>query len=160
MTTEIRIWIHAVHHPAFRCGGWAYVRSGPGGGSGLAGGDRNTTAQRTELAGLGAALTGLPPAASLILHTDSASLAAQTRLLANPPPDRSPNAPEKDLDLWAPLIAAAKGRAIRLVREEALPHSPAAFAVAWAELARDKAKSGGAFRSAIPKVNLAKLDFA
>ena len=35
--------------------------------------------------------------------------------------------------------------------------SPTGFAAAWAELARDKANAQGAFVSAIPKPNLAKV---
>jgi hypothetical protein len=34
--------------------------------------------------------------------------------------------------------------------------SPAAFAAAWAELARDKVKAKGSFSAPIPRVNLAK----
>jgi hypothetical protein len=36
------------------------------------------------------------------------------------------------------------------------PRSPTAFAAAWAELARDKAKMTGAFSAPIPRTNLAK----
>ncbi len=43
-----------------------------------------------------------------------------------------------------------------IVRTQQTPGAPSAFAAAWAELARDKAKTKGPFLSPIPKVNLAK----
>jgi len=60
MSTPIQIWTRAAWHPAFTCGGWAFVRSGAE-LVGQAGGDRNTSLQRTVLAGLTASLKGLPP---------------------------------------------------------------------------------------------------
>jgi hypothetical protein len=41
-------------------------------------------------------------------------------------------------------------------RAEPAPGTPTAFAAAWADLARDRAKDKGAFTAAIPKPNLAK----
>ena len=38
MTEPTEIWICAAHHPAFRCGGWAFVRRIKGQLSGVAGG--------------------------------------------------------------------------------------------------------------------------
>jgi hypothetical protein len=61
----------------------------------------------------------------------------------------------EDLALWAQLAAALKGRQIRFAAETTRPRTPSAFAAAWAELARDKAKTRP-FRAAIPKVNLAQ----
>ena len=34
---------------------------------------------------------------------------------------------------------------------------PATFVAAWADMASEKAKTGGAFTAAIPKTNLAKV---
>jgi len=62
--------------------------------------------------------------------------------------------PAEDLDLWAQLTTALKWVQIKPVANR--PGTPAAFALAWAELARDKAKATGPFRSPIPKPNLAK----
>ena len=59
--------------------------------------------------------------------------------------------------LWAQLATALKGRTVTLGTSEPSVGSPAAFAQAWADLARDKAKAAGPFASAIPKPNLAKL---
>jgi hypothetical protein len=46
MTNPIQIWIGVAHHPAYRRGGWAFVRSIQGEVTGAAGGDRSTTARR------------------------------------------------------------------------------------------------------------------
>lgn len=152
----VRIWTAASHHSAFRCGGWAFVREAGGGLTGAAGGDRYVTAERMELAGLAAALGDLPKGAvSLTIHTTSARLARAGGLIAGTAPEE--DAPSEDLDLWARIVTAAKGRTVRLVRVAADPRTPVAFAVAWADLARDKAKAAGAFSSAIPKPNLAKV---
>jgi ribonuclease HI len=151
----VRIWIASDHHTAFLCGGWAYVRQADGALSGAAGGERRTTAARTELAGLAAALEGLAPGAAVTIHTPSARLAAAGTLIAGQA--EGEGEPTEDLDLWARIVTAAKGREIRLVRVAPAPGTPAAFCAAWAELARDKAKAQGAFSSAIPKPNLAKV---
>jgi hypothetical protein len=65
--------------------------------------------------------------------------------------------PEEDLDLRTLLAAALAGRSWRLAVGDPKGATPAAFAAAWAQLASDKAKAGGAFAAAIPKTNLAKL---
>jgi len=155
-SVPIRIWTAASHHAAFRCGGWAFVREAGGALTGVAGGDRYVTAERMELAGLAAALGDLPKdATALVIHTTSAKLAKAGGLIAGNAPEEE--APSEDLDLWARIVTAAKGKTVRLVRVAADPKTPVAFAVAWAELARDKAKAAGAFTSAIPKPNLAKV---
>lgn len=151
----IRIWLSAAHHAAFRCGGWAYVHEAGGALSGAAGGERNVTAGRIELAGLAAALADLPPGAAVSLHTASPALLRAGRLIAGTASGEE--APAEDLDLWARVTAAAKGRTVRLVRAETGRRTPTAFADAWADLARDKAKATGAFTNAIPKPNLAKV---
>jgi hypothetical protein len=151
----VRIWLVADHHAAFRCGGWAYVRQAGGALAGLAGGERNVTAARNELAGLAAALADLPAGAGVELHTPSPSLLRAGAAMQGTA--AGDDAPAEDLDLWARIVAALRGRPLRLVRADPAARTPAAFAAAWAELARDKAKMQGAFTSAIPKPNLAKV---
>jgi hypothetical protein len=172
MANPIRIWTCSVRHPVFRCGGWASVRVSQGLISGVVGGERNTTAARMALAGLAAGLSGLAPigdsspAAPIIIHTPSPELAALADFLAGgmEPAKRAgsgvstdPKAgPDEDLDLWAQILAASKGRRLDVVRVSPQPDTPTAFAAAWADLAMDKAKARGPFTAAIPKPNLAK----
>lgn len=152
----IRIWTEASHHPGFRCGGWAYVRVVDGERSGMAGGARGATAARMELAGLAAALQGLPnSAAELVIHTANPRLARLGGLIAGQPAGEDP--PAEDLDLWAAILTGAAGHGVRVRKVAAAPKTPAAFAAAWAEAARDKAKMQGAFSAAIPKLNLTKM---
>lgn len=151
MTEPTLIWICAAHNPAFRCGGWAYVREVGGQLSGAAGGERYTSARRMALAGLTASLRGLPAGAAVRVETTSGELAGLAGALAGTAP------PEEDLDLWAALLAAAMGRRLTLARVAAEPRTPCAFATAWAELGMDKAKAAGAFAAVIPKPNLAKV---
>jgi len=154
-TSPIRIWLVADHHSAFLCGGWAYVRQAGGQLSGAAGGERRTSAARSELAGLAVALADLPAEADVVLHTSSARLAGAGASVAGTA--AGDDAPSEDLDLWARIVAAARGRSVRFVRVQADPKSPMAFCAAWAELAREKAKMKGDFTSPIPKPNLAKV---
>lgn len=154
MTEPIQIWTCAAHHPAFRCGGWAFVRRVEGQVSGVAGGERNTTARRMALAGLAAALRDLPTGQGPVrIETTSAELAGLAGVLTR---RTAPDEPDEDKDLLAPILDAAKGRRLELVRVAAGPRTPTAFAAAWAELAMDKAKATGPFAAAIPKTNLAK----
>jgi hypothetical protein len=151
MSGSIHIWTCAAFHPAYRCGGWASVRSVQGQRTGAAGGERNTTAGRIALMGLAWALSDLPPGVTALhIHTTSQALA--------PLADPSQTAlPDEDRDLWARIRTASVGRRLILAHTPAQPGTPTAFAAAWAELARDKAKTGGAFTAAIPKANLAKV---
>jgi ribonuclease HI len=154
MAEPIQIWTCAAFHPAFRCGGWAGVRLVQGQVSGVAGGERNTTASRMALAGMVAALRDLPAGATTIsVQSNSPDLAAFADLLAG----AEAEPPTEDLDLWAQIATAAKGRRLTLVRMPIKPETPLAFAAAWADLARDKAKDRGAFTTPIPKPNLAKV---
>jgi hypothetical protein len=150
MTSSITLWTASTHHAAFRCGGWASVRVIGGAPTGVAGGERATTAARMALAGLVAGLRDLPANAEVAVHTAGPELAPLMDGLAGR------IQPEDDLDLWAQILTATKGRRVTLVRAGATPDSPLAFAAAWAALAMDKAKTGGAFTAAIPKGNLAK----
>jgi hypothetical protein len=152
MADSIQIWVEVSHHAAFRCGGWAFVRKDVEGLSGAAGGDRSMTAERAVLAGLAEALKGLPVGAAIEVRTSSPLLAALPARIASFTAGEEP--PTENLDLWAQLTTTLKSA--RVDRVENRPGTPAAFASAWAELARDKAKATGAFRSPIPKPNLAK----
>lgn len=152
MTNTVRIWVEISHHAAFRCGGWAFVREEAGGLSGAAGGERSVTPERAVLAGLAEALKGLPAGAAVEVHTSSRQIAALPRRIAGFAGGEDP--PTDDLDLWAPLSTALK--AVRILPCANEPRTPAAFAAAWAEMARDKAKATGGFRAPIPKPNLAK----
>jgi len=157
---SIEIWISAAYSTVYRCGGWAYLRQGAGTVGGAAGGDRHTTAERVALAGLAAALQGLPDAkaaGSVRIHTPDQELMGFARLLAALGGAAPAPAPADNLDLWTPIAAAAKGRRMSLSRAPLDTHAPTAFTAAWAELGRDKAKTSGAFVSAIPKANLAKV---
>ncbi len=155
--TDIQIWTRATFHPAYRCGGWAFVRQA-GGASGRVGGERDTTADRMALAGLVAALEDLPPGA-LTLNLGTPGLARRVRLIASGADLADDEVPASDLDLCARLVTLLKGRSISLIVGEpsGFVGDPVLFAQAWADLAQDKAKAGGAFSAIIPKPNLAKL---
>ena len=160
MTSPIRIWICAAYHPVYHCGGWAAVRAGQGAVLGVAGGERQTTASRMALSGLAAALRDLPLTDGhdpIGVQTTSPELAGFAPLLASLAQPSQAGAPDEDLDLWARISTAAKGRRLDLVRIPHAPATPIAFAAAWAELARDKVKAAGPFTSAIPKPNLAQV---
>jgi hypothetical protein len=155
LTGPIRIWTCASHHPAFRCGGWASIRANGGELIGFAGGERNTTAPRMALAGVAAALRDIPAEkahAPIRLWTSSPQLMGLNDILAGAAPG-----PEADLDLWAPIITAAKGLRLDVTLSSLEPDTPMAFAAAWADLGRDKAKASGAFTAPIPRSNLAKV---
>ena len=157
MTNLIRLWICAAYQPVYRCGGWAAVRAGQGPVFGVAGGERHTTASRTALCGLAAGLRDLPPAAAIEIQTTSPELAGLADFIASLGAPTQAAGPDEDLDLWAQIAAAARGRRLSLARTPLDPAAPIGFAAAWAELARDKAKAAGAFTAAIPKPNLAKI---
>jgi hypothetical protein len=152
-TTPLQIWVCAAHHPAFRCGGWAWLRRDRGEVAGAAGGERNASAGRMALSALASALRGLPRShdlGSIRIQTTSPELAMLPEILAG----RAQ--PEEDLDLWAQIAIAAKIYRLDLVRVALDPATPTVFVAAWADLAMDKAKASGPFTAAIPKSNLAK----
>jgi hypothetical protein len=138
MTVSVRLWLAAAHHPAFRSGGWAYVRAGSE-VVGEAGGERQTERGAMVLAALEAVLAGAPQGPVMVQagDVDAAAIAA---LAAEPA-----------------LHKALSGRELRLVRLGETAGTPLAFAQAWADLAADRAKARGPFRAAIPKPNLAKV---
>jgi len=157
MSGPTKIWTCAAFSPVYRCGGWASVRFSQGQTSGVAGGQRNTTASRIALAGLVAGLCDLPPGEVVDIRTTSGELAEFANIFARLETQTQAPAPTEDLDLWAQILSASAGRRLTLVRVSLETTTPTAFANAWAELARDKAKATGGFSSAIPKPNLAKI---
>jgi ribonuclease HI len=153
MPSPCRLWIETAYHAAFRYGGWAYVLAGPAGVSGAAGGERNTTGARIELAALTAALEALLPASAAEVRTSSATLLGAGRRITSP--DEAAEA--DDALLWSQLRKAAAGRALVWRTAAGGAGTPAAFLKAWSEVGQDKAKAQGRFRAPIPKPNLAKL---
>jgi hypothetical protein len=154
MAAAVRIWLEVAHHGAFRIGGWAFVRRDAGEVSGSAGGARAIDLERTSLAALAAALSGVAQGASVELQSASPSVLAIPGRIAAARAGENP--PSENLDLWA-QASTVLGR-VRLVSRSAAPApgAPAAFAAAWADFARDRAKDKGAFTAPIPKPNLAK----
>jgi len=152
----VNIWTAAAYHAAFRCGGWAYVREGAPELAGAAGGDRNTTLEQMAFAGLAAALKTLPKATTPVeVHTPHTELVGLSNYLKT-------RTTPKDLSaeveaVWLTILHLAAVRSIQILYDPPLVKTPIAFALAWADLARDKAKAGGHFISPIPKPNLAKM---
>ncbi len=162
MTERARLWICNDFLPVYRVGGWSWLLAHRGQTTGAAGGERATTAARSALSGLTAGLRALaasdPACAALAVRIetsspDLASCAAHLTRLGGAPGEDDPI---DNLDLWAQISAAAKGRKLSLIHARAAPSTPLSFAAAWAELARDKAKATGPFIAAIPRSNLAK----
>jgi ribonuclease HI len=154
MSDPIRIWLEISHHAAFRVGGWAYVRADGASVMGHAGGDRRIEAERAALSGLIAALREPRGSRDAELRTSSDLIAAIPVRLEAAKAGETP--PEENLDLWAQVATTLAAAPVRFMRETRVPGSPPAFAAAWAELARDRAKDKGAFAAPIPKSNLAK----
>jgi hypothetical protein len=152
----VRVWTCAAYLPIYQCGGWAYVREGRTGLEGAAGGDRHTTLELMVFAGLAAALKTLPkgdtPVAIYTPHTELVGLARH--LVAGTQPD---DLSAEVQPVWAIVLALAANRPMRLIHMAAEARTPIAFTLAWAELARDKAKATGHFLNVIPKPNLAKV---
>ena len=159
MTQAVRLFVETAYHPAFRYGGWGFVREAGGAVSGVAGGERSTSGARIDLMALIGALDGLPAGVPVAIFSSSAGVIAAARVLAQPPSPGSDDAPSEDLDLWARALKGAQGRALTIKAAPRERNTPAAFCFAWAEVGRDKAKTNaqGRFSAAIPKVNLAKL---
>jgi hypothetical protein len=167
VTPAVRLWTCAVHDPVFRFGGWACVWRAGGQPGGLAGGERNTTPGRMALAGLAAGLGALgragagTPAAAIRIETNSAELLVFAPVLAGlgapgGAAPSGPGAPDQDLDLWAGIIAGARGRALTLTRDLGGPDTLIAFTTAWAQFGMERARARGAFSAPIPRTNLAR----
>jgi hypothetical protein len=158
MTSLIRIWTASTYHPAFLCGGWAWVRLVDGEIRAAAGGERRTTAERMALAGLAGALADLPivqAGGSIEVETPDAELAAVApELAALPAAAQGREPPSTDLDLWARIAVGAGGRSIRVARASATAGGARAFVSAWAEQGQRKAKATGPFAASIPRNHL------
>ena len=154
MSATLRIWVEACHNPAFRCGGWAFVRRDGETLAGLAGGERSVSAERTALAALAAALKDLPAGAGIEILSSDKALHAAWRRLAELRAGGEP--PEADLDLWARLQTATAARSAKVTPTAIARGGPTAFAKAWADQAYEKTKARGPFSAPIPKTNLAK----
>lgn len=154
MPAPVCIWLEISHHAAFRVGGWAFVRRGAGAVSGTAGGEPRIDPERGALQGLSAALTGLPPAAVVELHASSPLVLAIPGRIAAARSGDDP--PTDNIDLWAKLSVALAAADVSFHPARPTPGGPNAFAAAWADFARDRAKGRGPFSAPIPKVNLAK----
>ena len=148
----MKLWIAAAHDAAHRNGGWAFVREGR---LGWAGGVRRTTRARMALAGLAAGLRDLASDTAVAVIAVRADAMVLHGLL-KPPVDP----PSEDLDLRAELTRALGGRSWTLALGDPDAATPMTFTAAWADLAAEKAKTGGAFAAAIPKSNLAKVQGA
>ncbi|WP_304192286.1 hypothetical protein [Phenylobacterium aquaticum] len=157
---SVRLWISTLFDPVYRCGGWAYVRANGADLTGQAGGQRQTTAGGLAPLALAAALADLDPKAALTLHASPAVRAVLAALPAHVAAGwRTPdNEPVPDAELWKALLPKLGARPLTVLAAPEGKLNPTAFAVAWAELGRDKAKaSGKPFASSIPKTNLAKV---
>jgi len=155
MQEAIRLWVEISHNAALRCGGWAFVLAEGSARSGAAGGERTGSAERLALAGLAEALKEAPPNAPVEIHSAQALVLNVPRRLAQFA--AGDDSPAENEELWAQLSQALKDRPATFRRAVNEPRTPTAFAAAWTELARDKAKAAGAFRAAIPRSNLAKV---
>lgn len=152
MSTQTTLWVETSHHAAFRVGGWAFVRRDTDRAlSGYAGGERRITAERTALQALLAALKDVRGSAQ-VLTAAPLILAIPARIAAA---QAGEDPPSEDLDLWAQAMTALSSGGLEIART-APGDRTSAFAAAWAELGRDRAKDKGPFTSAIPKPNLAK----
>jgi hypothetical protein len=121
---------------------------------GTAGGARRVDSEQAVLMAIAAALADAPLGAEVELQTSSsAALAIAGGGTAG---EAAETASGEDRDLRAAASSAL--RRVRLVtrRAEPTPGGPVAFAAAWAEFARDRAKDRGDFTAVIPKSNLAK----
>jgi hypothetical protein len=154
MTTPLRIWLHISPNPAYRSGGWAWMRGAGKDISGAAGGDREVTAERLELIGLQKALSGLTAGGSLEIHTAAARLRRLPRIAAG---ETLSEAEAVNADLWMAVLALIGKRPVTVALTPVEPRMPMGFIAAWADLGRDKAKSSGAFSAPIPKTNFAKV---
>ena len=123
--------------------------------TGAAGGERQVDAERICLAGLAAAVRDLASGASIELFTSSPDVLAIPRRISAAESGENPLADH--LELWAQVSTALRRAKLAVRRVEPAPQSASAFAAAWSDFARDRAKGKGAFTAAIPKSNLTKV---
>lgn len=150
----IRIWLEIAHLGALRIGGWAFLRHDQDGLRGVAGGERTVDADRHAVGAFNLVLADLPDGAHVELTSASPAILAIPGLIAKA--QAGEDAPTENLDLWAKASANLGRLTITLRRANPAPNTPVAFTAAWAERARDHARTKGAFKSPIPKPNLAK----
>jgi hypothetical protein len=150
----IRIWLEASHLGALRIGGWAFLRQDAQGLRGMAGGERTIDAERQGVAAFNDVLADLPDGAVVALTSASPLLLAIPGRIAKA--HAGEDAPTENLDLWAKAAGHLRRLTLTVRRADPTPNSPTAFTAAWAERARDHARAKGAFKSPIPKPNLAK----
>ncbi len=149
------LWLVATHESVHGSGGWAFARRVDGLVAGAAGGDRLSTPRRMALTALAEGLNDLPSlvgsatAAPVTLHTALADAGEILAVIAG-----KAAAPEADLDLWAPVLAAKGSRALILKAAPTGRDTPIAFLTAWAELTREKAMARRQFRAVLPRSNL------
>ncbi len=152
MPDTVRLYVAAAFDRAYLCGGWASVRLIGAEPAGFAGGERRTTVRRMLLTGLAAGLRGLPPAVAVRIRTDATEAKALSAILSG-----AVAGPEDDLAIWAPILIACRNRPVTVTAATADPDTPLAFAHAWADLSRDKARTKGPFTATIPRTNVAQV---
>ena len=155
VTSPLHIWLELGHREKYRLGGWAFLRKGPGGLVGTAGGARQLDPERASLLAFAAAVASAPDGAGVELHTASPDILLLPARIAAA--ERGKDAPTKNLDAWAQAATALRRVRLTTHRAQPLPGGPTAFAAAWAEFALDRARDKGAFTAVIPKSNLAKV---
>ena len=150
---EIRIWISATCSGAPGYGGWAWVMQWGGELRGQAGGERRTTRERMDVAGLVAALQSVAAdgAVPLVLQSANARLVRSANALRV-------ETPSEDADLWnkAAAMLASRTGPVTMVLTPPVPgvKDRFTFVDAWAAFGLEKVKNTGAFTAPIPKSNL------
>ena len=157
----LRIWIETNHQAPYRTGGWAWLRQDGKALAGAAGGERDLDAEGFCLRALEAAVVDLPPDKAIALHLSDPLLIEGVRTMSARRAagwQDVAGAPVPDAVVWETVAEALAGRALSLVRTQPSDaRTPAGFAAAWAELARDRAKAKGTFKNPIPRPNLTKV---
>lgn len=157
----LRLWIEINHQAPYRTGGWAWLRQDGATVTGAAGGARDVDLAAFGACALEAALADLPEGAAVALHLSDAGLIDGVRTLSARRAAGWVDASgvlDPQAKTWEMVAKALTGRALSLARTQPTdPRTPAGFAAAWAELARDKAKTKGTFKNAIPRPNLTKI---
>jgi ribonuclease HI len=157
----LRLWIEINHQAPYRTGGWAWLRQDGKALAGAAGGERDIDAEAFCVHALRAALVDLPAETAVALHLSEPLLIEGVRTMsarraAGWKTEAGEDSP--DAEAWEAVAKALAGRGLSLVRTQPTDaRSPAGFAAAWAELGRDKAKTKGTFKNAIPRPNLTKI---
>jgi len=162
MTSVVPLWLSTSYKPAFRCGGWAFIRIDPGGLFATAGGLRRATQEGMRLSALLAGLADLKqrPAAgaeTIVLRIAPGERKGFGALLAQLAGKGDPADPPLDPAAREAVLKGLNRRGLRLGPPLEADDPALAFLMAWADLAREKATAGGAFSASIPKSNLSKI---